>query len=177
MTSVNRTIKIDIDVNLEPRRPELGQKRYNMTKTDCDDGYYQAEQDQEQQQQYQERQLRPRQAAYDESSSGAADSAGEAYTRLRQQQPRLPQPSTSANMPAFIQEILKFQAQMPYDSVSNQISYDRIQPYVPEPAEYVASQQPQPGYPTPGPAPGNRRPVYANTPGLGQYSTVAPELQ
>lgn len=58
---------------------------------------------------------------------------------LAQQPPAEPVPHYSTNLPPKIQEILKFQAQVPYNIIANTIQYRLDKPYVPQ---AVASSQP-----------------------------------
>lgn len=44
------------------------------------------------------------------------------------------QPQYSTNLPSDIEQILKYQAQAPYNIIANQIVYRPDKPYVPQPA-------------------------------------------
>ncbi|XP_012281246.1 chromatin modification-related protein eaf-1 [Orussus abietinus] len=75
------------------------------------------------------------------------------YTRISQPAPEA-QPQYSTNVPSSIQELLKFQSQIPYHIIANQIVYQPDKPYVPQPVQhqqqaaseevqYRQAQQPQ----------------------------------
>ncbi|XP_011499989.1 PREDICTED: mediator of RNA polymerase II transcription subunit 15-like, partial [Ceratosolen solmsi marchali] len=67
------------------------------------------------------------------------------YGRLSQP-PAEPVPQYSSNVPQQIQQILRYQAQIPYDVIANQIIYRLDKPYVPQPAQQpgLRSAQTQP---------------------------------
>ncbi|XP_066594676.1 transcription factor SPT20 homolog [Prorops nasuta] len=75
------------------------------------------------------------------------------YRRIAQPKAEaLPQYST--NVPSSIQQLLKFQAQIPYNIIANQITYRLEKPYVPQPVkspqQYQQQSEPQqPIYPAP----------------------------
>ncbi|XP_076753341.1 uncharacterized protein LOC143424869 [Xylocopa sonorina] len=68
----------------------------------------------------------------------------QAQHRSHSQQPRPqplpaePAPQYSTNLPSSLQSLLKYQSQIPYNIIANQINYRPEKPYVPQPA-----QQPQ----------------------------------
>lgn len=59
-------------------------------------------------------------------------------------------PNYSTNLPNTIQQLLKFQASIPYDIIANRITYKLDKPYVPQPVQQPV-QQPQPQYQQPQP--------------------------
>ncbi|XP_043462454.1 putative uncharacterized protein DDB_G0271606 [Leptopilina heterotoma] len=69
------------------------------------------------------------------------------YKRISQPAPEV-LPNYSTNLPTEISSLLKYQAQIPYDIIANQISYVPDKPYVPQPvqAQQHAPQQPQQQY-------------------------------
>ncbi|KOC59554.1 hypothetical protein WH47_09076 [Habropoda laboriosa] len=63
-------------------------------------------------------------------------------THYQQQQlPAEPVPQYSNNLPPQLQNLLKFQSQIPYSIVANQINYRPEKPYVPQPAQPSAPTQ------------------------------------
>lgn len=62
------------------------------------------------------------------------------YKRISQPAPEV-LPNYSTNVPAEITSILKYQAQIPYDIIANQISYVPDKPYVPQPVQSQQQQQ------------------------------------
>ncbi|XP_076389295.1 uncharacterized protein LOC100883474 [Megachile rotundata] len=60
-----------------------------------------------------------------------------------QQLPAEPRPQYSTNIPPQIQSLLKYQAQIPYNIIANQITYRPEKPYVPQPVQSQPSQQSQ----------------------------------
>jgi hypothetical protein len=95
------------------------------------DDYEQQQPQQQQQRQQQQQQLQAQVAP-----------AGKPYRRLSQP-PVDPVPQYSGNVPQQIQEILRFQAQIPYDVIANQIIYRPDKPYVPQLAQQPAPQPAQ----------------------------------
>ncbi|XP_043249372.1 adenylate cyclase, terminal-differentiation specific-like [Colletes gigas] len=63
----------------------------------------------------------------------------QAQHRQPQPQPQRPpqevQPQYSTNLPGYIQEVLKFQSQIPYNILPNQIAIRPEKPYVPQPVQ------------------------------------------
>ncbi|XP_011879547.1 PREDICTED: alpha/beta-gliadin clone PW1215-like [Vollenhovia emeryi] len=58
------------------------------------------------------------------------------------QPPAEPQPQYSRNLPAHLRELLKFQAQTPYNIFANQVAYRGAEkPYVPQPVNQHQQQQ------------------------------------
>ncbi|CAK9820631.1 hypothetical protein ANTPLA_LOCUS10729 [Anthophora plagiata] len=75
-------------------------------------------------------------------------SSEQAYSRQRrqvqhqqQQLPAEPVPQYSTNLPANLQNILQYQAQIPYSIIANQINYRLEKPYVPQPVQSSAPSQ------------------------------------
>lgn len=80
--------------------------------------------------------------------------SGPAYSRpkrqaphqrqLRPQQlPAEPVPQYSTNVPGQIQSLLKYQAQIPYNIIANQIDYRLDKPYVPQPIKPTGAPEVQ----------------------------------
>ncbi|XP_014613775.1 PREDICTED: chromatin modification-related protein eaf-1-like [Polistes canadensis] len=67
------------------------------------------------------------------------------YQRLSQP-PVEPTPQYSTNLPNNLQALLKYQAQIPYNIIANQIRYVPDKPYVPQPIQHQQQQQ-QPSAP------------------------------
>ncbi|XP_012538721.2 alpha/beta-gliadin clone PW8142-like [Monomorium pharaonis] len=61
------------------------------------------------------------------------------YRRISQP-PAEPQPHYSTNLPNHLLELLKFQAQTPYNIIANQIVYRPDKPYVPQPVDAPQQQ-------------------------------------
>jgi len=60
------------------------------------------------------------------------------------QPPAEPQPNYSPNLPAHLRELLKYQSQIPYNIIANQVAYrGPDKPYVPHQVESPQQQQPQ----------------------------------
>ncbi|CAK9829915.1 hypothetical protein ANTRET_LOCUS7183 [Anthophora retusa] len=90
----------------------------------------------------------------------------------QQQLPAEPVPQYSTNLPSSLQNILQYQAQIPYNIIANQINYRPEKPYEPQPVQPSApSQQSQlyrgDGYQ--GQQSGHNQ-VYASQPQYPQYS-------
>lgn len=62
------------------------------------------------------------------------------------QQYQEPRPQYSYKLPDTIQQLLKFQAQIPYDIIANQIQARPDKPYVPQPVHAQEPQQVQQQY-------------------------------
>lgn len=65
------------------------------------------------------------------------------YRRLSQP-PTEPAPQYSTNLPNNLQALLKYQAQIPYNIIANQIRYVPDKPYVPQPIQQPNTQAAQP---------------------------------
>lgn len=57
--------------------------------------------------------------------------------------PAEPVPQYSTNIPGHIQSLLKYQAQIPYNIIANQIDYRLDKPYVPQPVQPAGPPQVQ----------------------------------
>lgn len=64
------------------------------------------------------------------------------YRRISQP-PVEPQPQYSTNLPSELRDLLKYQAQIPYDIIANQIVYRPDKPYVPHRVDPPQQQQQQ----------------------------------
>ncbi|KAL7287822.1 hypothetical protein TKK_0018197 [Trichogramma kaykai] len=91
----------------------------------------------QQEQEKQEVQHQPQQQQYVKPPAAALSS----YKRLSQPLSSEIQPTYSTNVPQQIQEILKFQARIPYEIVANQINIGPVKPYVPQPTQQVPQEQ------------------------------------
>ncbi|XP_011163142.1 ataxin-2 homolog [Solenopsis invicta] len=79
----------------------------------------------------------------EQSSRGHSRSKRQTQQQHRRisQPPAEPQPQYSTNLPNHLRELLKFQAQTPYNIIANQIVYRPDKPYVPQPVQPPQQQQ------------------------------------
>ncbi|XP_018351275.1 PREDICTED: alpha/beta-gliadin A-IV-like [Trachymyrmex septentrionalis] len=68
--------------------------------------------------------------------------AQQQYNKISQP-PAEPQPQYSPNLPSHLRELLRYQAQTPYNIIANQIVYRPEKPYVPHPVNPQQQQQQQ----------------------------------
>lgn len=86
---------------------------------------------------------RPSAPAPRQKSRGHPRSKRQAQQYRSSQPPAEPQPQYSPNLPSHLRELLKYQAQIPYNIIANQITYRPDKPYVPHRVEAQQQQQQQ----------------------------------